>query len=57
MNNVDYLWFIDSNYVITDDNTLKNMILQNKGIVGPFMHIKNTIMELFLGGSRQKRLV
>ena len=47
--NVDYLWVIDSNYVITEANTLKNMILQNKGIVGPLMHKKTQLWSCFWG--------
>ena len=48
-NNADYLWFINSKHIITNDNTLKNMILQNKGIVGPFMNIKDQLWSCFWG--------
>ena len=45
----DYLWFIDSTYVITNKNILKNMILQNKSIVGPFINKKKQLWSNFWG--------
>lgn len=47
--NVDYFWFIDSIYVITNKYVLRNMILQNKGIVGPFLNKKGKLWSNFWG--------
>ena len=34
---MDYIWIIDSKFVLTNKNTLKNLIKQNKGIIAPLL--------------------
>ena len=47
--NIDYYWFIDSTFIITNKNTLKNLIIQNKGIVCPLISKKKSLWSNFWG--------
>ena len=47
--NVDYYWFIDSTFIITNKNTLKNLIIQNRGIVCPAISKKEGLWSNFWG--------
>jgi hypothetical protein len=52
-NNVDYFWLVDTNYVITYENTLLNLILANKGIITPLMRKENDLWSNFWGDISQ----
>lgn len=45
----DYLWFVNSEYIITNEKLLYNMILNNKGIIGPLLTKKKTLFSNFWG--------
>ncbi len=47
--NVDYFWLVDTNYVITHEDTLLNLIFQNKGIIAPLIKKKNDLWSNFWG--------
>jgi len=47
--NVDYYWFIDSTFIVTNKNTLKNLIMHNRGIVCPAISKKEGLWSNFWG--------
>ena len=47
--NYDYVWIINSNYIITDSSLLKNCIHTNKNITSGLQVSKNTLLSNFWG--------
>jgi lysyl hydroxylase/galactosyltransferase/glucosyltransferase/procollagen-lysine,2-oxoglutarate 5-dioxygenase len=45
----DYYWLIDTTYVITNKNTLLNLILHDKGIISPLIKKNNHLWSNFWG--------
>jgi len=47
--NIDYYWFIDIQFIITNKNTLIDLITRNKGIISPIMTKPNLLWSNFWG--------
>lgn len=48
LGDIDYIWIIDTKYVITHKKTLINLILQNKDIISP-LFVKKNLFSNFWG--------
>jgi len=50
----DYLWIVDTEYVINNNKTLLNLLLQNKGIIVPLLSKKGKLWSNFWGNIDDK---
>lgn len=41
LGDIDYIWIINTKFILTNKNTLKNLILQNKDIIAPLLKKKD----------------
>jgi GR25 family glycosyltransferase involved in LPS biosynthesis len=45
---IDYVWIINTKFILTNKNTLVNLIIQNKGIISPLL-VKKDLFSNFWG--------
>ena len=54
LKNNDYLWIVDTKYIINNKKILLNLLLQNKGVIAPLLSKKGKLWSNFWGNVTDK---